>query len=80
MNRVSGDYLETLLYKVFVSIDERTSVAELANVLDVSLAVAKVKKLHLYLRDLRWLTGRAIYSCLHYATRESFNFDLTKKS
>ena len=28
MNRVQGDYLEKLLYKILVSIDERTSVGE----------------------------------------------------
>ena len=28
MNRVLGDYFETLLYKIFVSIDEHTSVSE----------------------------------------------------
>lgn len=28
MNRVLGDYFETLLYKIFVSIDEHTSIAE----------------------------------------------------
>lgn len=28
MNRVLGDYFETLLYKIFVSIDEHTKVAE----------------------------------------------------
>lgn len=28
MNRVLGDYFETLLYKIFVSIDEHTPVAE----------------------------------------------------
>ena len=28
MNRVQGDYFETLLYKIFVSIDENTDVAE----------------------------------------------------
>ena len=28
MNRVQGDYFETLLYKIFVSIDEHTTVAE----------------------------------------------------
>ena len=28
MNRVLGDYFETLLYKIFVSIDEHTTVAE----------------------------------------------------
>ena len=35
MNRVLGDYLETLLYKIFVSIDENTTVSELAAVLEV---------------------------------------------
>ncbi|RZF46370.1 hypothetical protein LSTR_LSTR011154 [Laodelphax striatellus] len=33
MNRVSGDNFENLLYKIFVSTDEHTSVGELANVL-----------------------------------------------
>lgn len=28
MNRVLGDYLESLMYKIFVSIDEHTPVAE----------------------------------------------------
>ena len=28
MNRVLGDYFETLLYKIFVSLDEHTPVAE----------------------------------------------------
>jgi len=37
MNRVLGDYLETLLYKIFVSIDEHTTVAELANILRIDL-------------------------------------------
>ncbi len=32
MNRVLGDYFETLLYKIFVSIDEHTSVAEVSSV------------------------------------------------
>ncbi len=32
MNRVLGDYFETLLYKIFVSIDEHTSVAEVSGV------------------------------------------------
>lgn len=30
MNRVLGDYIENLLYKIFVSIDERTSVKEVS--------------------------------------------------
>jgi len=35
MNRVLGDFFETLLYKIFVSIDEHTSVKELASILDI---------------------------------------------
>ncbi len=35
MNRVLGDYMEELLYKIFVSIDEHTTVAELASVLRI---------------------------------------------
>uniref|UniRef100_A0A673KH79 Protein FAM91A1 n=1 Tax=Sinocyclocheilus rhinocerous TaxID=307959 RepID=A0A673KH79_9TELE len=31
MNRVQGDYFETLLYKIFVSIDEQTNVSEVFN-------------------------------------------------
>lgn len=30
MNRVLGDYFETLLYKVFVSLDEHTSIADVS--------------------------------------------------
>lgn len=30
MNRVLGDYFETLLYKIFVSIDEHTTVSEVS--------------------------------------------------
>jgi len=43
MNRVQGDYFETLLYKIFVSIDENTSIAELSNILQVDIATAKVR-------------------------------------
>ena len=35
MNRVQGDWMEKLLYKIFVTIDERTNVAQLAEVLQV---------------------------------------------
>ncbi|XP_070777670.1 protein FAM91A1 [Enoplosus armatus] len=41
MNRVQGDYFETLLYKIFVSIDEQTNVAELASVLEIDLDLVK---------------------------------------
>lgn len=42
MNRVQGDYFETLLYKIFVSIDEHTNIAELANVLQIDPDLVKV--------------------------------------
>ncbi|XP_073446384.1 protein FAM91A1 isoform X2 [Dendrobates tinctorius] len=41
MNRLQGDYFETLLYKIFVSIDEHTNVAELASVLEIDLCLVK---------------------------------------
>ncbi|XP_041359980.1 protein FAM91A1-like [Gigantopelta aegis] len=41
MNRVLGDYFETLLYKIFVSIDEHTTVIELSNVLQIDLQLVK---------------------------------------
>ncbi|KAJ4442241.1 hypothetical protein ANN_12107 [Periplaneta americana] len=41
MNRVLGDYFETLLYKIFVSIDEHTSVGELASVLQIDAQAVK---------------------------------------
>lgn len=42
MNRVQGDYFETLLYKIFVSIDEHTNMFDLASVLQVDLNQVKV--------------------------------------
>jgi hypothetical protein len=41
MNRVSGDYFENLLYKVFVSLDERTTVEGLAKILDIDIELIK---------------------------------------
>ncbi|XP_046858487.1 protein FAM91A1-like [Xenia sp. Carnegie-2017] len=41
MNRVLGDYFETLLYKIFVTIDEHTNVSELSNVLQIDLQLVK---------------------------------------
>ncbi|KAF5273065.1 hypothetical protein FQR65_LT04807 [Abscondita terminalis] len=41
MNRVLGDYFETLLYKIFVSIDEHMTVGELAHVLQVETELVK---------------------------------------
>ncbi|CAG0925644.1 unnamed protein product [Notodromas monacha] len=41
MNRLMGDYLETLLYKVFVSLDDTTSVQELATLLQIDIEMAQ---------------------------------------
>eukprot|EP00092_Neocalanus_flemingeri_P039558 GFUD01043074.1.p1 GENE.GFUD01043074.1~~GFUD01043074.1.p1 ORF type:complete len:840 (+),score=271.04 GFUD01043074.1:108-2627(+) len=41
MNRVTGDYFETLLYKIFVSLDEHTTVSEMAALLQIELALVK---------------------------------------
>lgn len=41
MNRVSGDYFENLLYKIFVSVDEHMSISELAQMLQISLDTVK---------------------------------------
>ena len=42
MNRVQGDFMETMLYQIFVSIDERTTVAELAETLRNDIYWVKV--------------------------------------
>lgn len=41
MNRVTGDYFETLLYKIFVSIDQNTPVQELATILEIDIRLVK---------------------------------------
>lgn len=41
MNRVTGDYFETLLYKIFVSIDQNTPVQELASILEIDIRLVK---------------------------------------
>jgi hypothetical protein len=41
MNRVSGDYFENLLYKVFVTLDERTTAEKLATILDLDIDLIK---------------------------------------
>jgi len=41
MNRVTGDYFETLLYKIFVSLDEHTTVSEMAALLQIDLGLVK---------------------------------------
>lgn len=41
MNRISGDYFENLLYKIFVSADESTTISELAQMLQINLDTIK---------------------------------------
>ncbi|XP_061393166.1 protein FAM91A1 [Musca vetustissima] len=41
MNRVSGDYFENLLYKIFVSADEHMTILELAQMLQLELDLVK---------------------------------------
>ncbi|CAI2345106.1 unnamed protein product [Caenorhabditis sp. 36 PRJEB53466] len=41
MNRVLGDYFETLLYKIFVAIDDQTTVLEMSQVLHIPLDLVK---------------------------------------
>eukprot|EP01133_Synstelium_polycarpum_P017258 gene17258-20567_t len=41
MNRVSGDHFENLLYKIFVSIDERTNIQQLSELLQVDVELIK---------------------------------------
>lgn len=41
MNRVSGDYFENLLYNVFVTADEQSTIAELSQILQVPLDTVK---------------------------------------
>ena len=41
MNRVQGDYFENLLYQIFVSVDERTTLNQLAGVLNIDLESVK---------------------------------------
>ena len=43
MNRVLGDHFETLLYKIFVSIDENTTIQELGNLLQIDVQLVKVR-------------------------------------
>ncbi|KAH9523750.1 hypothetical protein Btru_040824 [Bulinus truncatus] len=63
MNRVLGDYFETLLYKIFVSIDEQTPVAELASVLQIDLALVK--------------NAVSMYCRLGFAKKKSTDYDLS---
>jgi len=59
MNRVTGDYFENLLYKIFVSIDQNTPVQELANILEIDIKLVK-NAVSMYCR-LRFAYKKNIY-------------------
>ena len=64
MNRVTGDYFETLLYKIFVSIDEKTTVGELASVLQIELSLVK--------------NAISMYCRLGFAFKKTNDFDMSR--
>lgn len=43
MNRTTNDHFEKLLYMILVTIDERTSVAEVAKIIEVDVESVKVR-------------------------------------
>lgn len=49
MNRVSGDYFENLLYKLFISTDERTTISKLSKILDIDIRLVK-QAVSMYIR------------------------------
>ena len=59
MNRVTGDYFETLLYKIFVSLDEQTTVAEMAALLEIDLGLVK-DAVSLYCRYVNTQAGAGL--------------------
>ena len=65
MNRVQGDYFETLLYKIFVSIDEHTNIEELSSVLQVDLELVKVGVASCHVMEWVWF-----YCFAHVCTTE----------
>ncbi|XP_078490664.1 protein FAM91A1-like [Ciona intestinalis] len=80
MNRVLGDYLETLLYKIFISIDERTTVAELSQILDTSKSMVK-RAISLFCRlgFAQILTNDEPTTVkMHYTWREKLQQDSTQ--
>ncbi|XP_058460898.1 protein FAM91A1 [Malaya genurostris] len=60
MNRVSGDYFENLLYNVFVTADEQSTIAELAQILQVPLDTVK--------------QATSLFCRLNFARRKQTNF------
>lgn len=57
MNCVSGDPMESLLYQIFVSLDERTPVNELSTVLQVGFHSRPEGQAYSYLSHHRIFTN-----------------------
>lgn len=64
MNRVTGDYFETLLYKIFVSIDQNTPVQELSSILEIDIKLVK--------------NAVSMYCRLKFAYKKNIYFDMDK--
>ncbi|XP_058829513.1 protein FAM91A1 [Topomyia yanbarensis] len=60
MNRVCGDYFENLLYNVFVTVDEQSTIAELSQILQVPLDTVK--------------QATSLFCRLNFARRKQTNF------
>lgn len=90
MNRVMGDYFETLLYKIFVSIDEHTRVGDLAAVLEVDVELVK-NAISMYIRlgfakkknqeqlDLHISWGGSLQDCLNKSDMTSYAAPLERE-
>eukprot|EP01137_Pigoraptor_chileana_P010755 Opistho-2@60752 len=65
MNRVLGDYFETVLYKIFVSIDEHTTLTDLAAMLNIDLQLAK--------------NAVSVYCRLGFAKKKNVDVDFSDK-
>ncbi|KYQ90141.1 FAM91 family protein [Tieghemostelium lacteum] len=69
MNRVLGDYFESLLYKIFVSIDERTTVQQLSELLQINVESVKQANLEpLYESDQ--ITSKYHISWIQYLQQQ----------
>lgn len=83
MNRVQGDYFETLLYKIFVSIDEYTDMKELSTVLQIDLEQVKVSHMILWQRSCdvmwchHWQNAVSLFIRLGFAHKKATPIDPT---
>lgn len=75
MNRVQGDYFETLLYKIFVSIDEQTNVSEVDTSIYIEVCMHH-KLLALVCCMVFWLT--ISYLCHQLANVLQIDLGLVK--